>query len=505
MAELKNDNPEVAATNNTLMYKKAVDSNLQSLRDVNKIVNPSIRAIDKDELKRWIKNVGGNEKNLRNTSRYLYYRSNIYFRLIHWYASMFCLDCRKITPNFDITKESTDSTAKEVLRSYSNTLDCLETLNLQNNMFPVLVNVFREDVYYGIILQGDKGTSFYQLDPDECLIDGVYEDYGCYGFAVDMSKWRSSQKQKLMEMIGEPLISMYKEYEKDQTQKYVHCPAKYSVCFKFRTDTFNMNIPPFLPLFLQLAGLEDLVDIQAEADALAIYKLIYMPMEVLSGTKQADDFEVSPDLATQYFQRMVDEGQIPANIGKGVIPGRELKTIDFEKSVDKDTNSVEISSNQILQTAGGGAVINANRITSTAAFNAWLKAETEFAISPLIPQIDGFCNLQLSYMMTKPSKVKHFECSVYTRDELAEAMMKSCQYGYSNRLAYGTLIGVSEKEQLAQIYLETEVLKLQDKMIYPLSSSFTTSNDGYTPEIGQGAPQKDADDLTPEGDRSRNI
>ena len=108
-------------------------------------------------------------------------------------------------------------------------------------------------------------------------------------------------------------------------------------------------------------------------------------------------------------------------------------------------------------------------------------------------------------MMTKPAKVKHFECSVYTREELAKKMLESCQYGYSNRLAYGTLIGVSEKEQLAQIYLETEVLKLQDKMIFPLSSSFTTSNDGYTPETGQGAPEKDPSDLTPEGDRSRNI
>ena len=504
MAETKNGNPVVVETNNQTMYKKAQDSTLQSLRDVNKINNPNISAINKEELKRWIKNVGGNEKNLRNTARYLYYRSNIYYRLVNWYASMFCLDCRKITPNYDITKEATDSTAKEILRSYSNTLNCLDILNVQNNMYEALVTVFREDVYYGLLLSDDKGSFFYQLDPDECVIDGKYF-YGCYGFSVDMSKWRNTQKQNLMNMIGEPLVSMYKEYEKDTTQKYVHCPAKYSVCFKFRTDTFNMNIPPFLPLFLQLAGLEDLVDIQAEADALAIYKLIYMPMEVLSGARNADDFEVSPDLATQYFQKMIDSGQIPENIGKAVIPGKELKTIDFEKSVDKDTNSVEISSNQILQTAGGGAVINANKITSTAAFLAWLKAETEFAISPLIPQIDGFVNLQLSYMMTKPSKVKHFECSVYTRDELAEKMLTSCQYGYSNRLAYGTLIGVSEKEQLAQIYLETEVLKLQDKMIYPLSSSFTTSNDGYTPETGQGAPEKDADDLTESGDRTRNI
>ena len=46
-------------------------------------------------------------------------------------------------------------------------------------------------------------------------------------------------------------------------------------------------------------------------------------------------------------------------------------------------------------------------------------------------------------------------------------------------------------------------------MIYPLTSSFTSSGnelteDGYTPETGQGAPTKDDKDLTPEGERSRN-
>ena len=166
MAEKKKDDHAVVETNNILMYKKAKDADLQVLRDLNKITNPAIRAINKDELKRWITNVGGNEKNLRNTARYLYYRSNIFFRLVNWYASMFCLDCRKITPNFDITKEVTDSTEKEVLRSYSNTLNALDVLNLQGNMLEVLITVFREDVYYGIILQDAEGSFFYQLDPD---------------------------------------------------------------------------------------------------------------------------------------------------------------------------------------------------------------------------------------------------------------------------------------------------------------------------------------------------
>lgn len=506
MAETQNNNHTVAEIKehfgNTQMYAKAKDA-LQQLLDPNKKTRTAIMPINKEDLKDWIRNVGGNEKNLRNTARYLYYRSNIYFRLVNWYSTMFTLDCRKVTPNYDFTEDISESGIKNALKSYGNTLDALDILNLQGNMVGVLTTVFREDVYYGIILKDATGSFFYQLDPDECVIDGMYYT-GCYGFSVDMSKWRNSRKQEIIEYIGSPLKEMWDEYQKDTTVRYIHCPAEYSVCFKFRTDDYNTVIPPFLPLFLQLAGLEDLVDIQAEADALSIYKLIYMPMEVLSGAKDADDFAISPDLSLKYLQKMIDEGNIPENVSVGAVPGKELKTIDFEKSVDGDTNSVEISSNQILQTAGGGAVINANNITSTAAFNAWLKAETEFAISPLLPQIDGFCNLQLSFMVKKPCKVKHFECSVYTRDTLADSLLTSCQYGYSNRLAYGTLVGVSEKEQLAQIYLETEVLKLQDKMIYPLSSSFTTSNNGYTPETGQGAPTKDDDELTPEGDASRN-
>ena len=483
-------------------YTRAKDG-ADILRDVTQTVTPpSIQTINKEDLKQWFNNIGGNEKNFRKTARYLYYRSNIFYRLVNWYANMFELNCRKITPEFSLVK---DGNAKQFLKSYNDTLDALDILNLQNNMLEVLLNVFVEDVYFGLILKDETGSFFYKLDPDECLIDGKYYT-GNYSFSLDMSKWVSNKRQKIIEFIGEPLASMYKEYQKTNT-KYIHVPGEYSVCFKFRTDTVNLIVPPFVTLFLQIAALEDLVDIQADADALSIYKLIYLPLRVLSGTKDTDDFEISPDIAADYFERLL--GAIPQNVAAGIVPGDKLEVIDFDNTNDKEVNSVETASNQILQTAGGGAVINSSKITSTAAFNAWLKAETEFAISPLLPQIEGFANLQLSFMIGKPAKVTYFPISTYTKDDFREKMLESAQYGYSNRIAYGTLLNVSEREQLASIFLETEVLKLQDKMIYPLSSSFTSSGnelteDGYTPETGQGAPKKDDKDLTPEGERSRN-
>lgn len=471
-----------------------------TLKDVmKKQSGRSINAIDKATLKKYLQNISKNEKNLRDTARYLYYRSNILFRIINWYANMWDLRCRKVTPVYDLKKQPTPEKA---LKSYNATLTMLDKMNLQGNITEALINVYREDVYYAISFYDETGMFFYPLDPDECTIDSRYST-GDFGFAMDMSKWKSAQRQKIIEYIGSPLKEMYDEYVSSGVS-YIHCPDKYAFCLKFRTDTWDIAIPPLLPTFIQMGGLEDLVDIQAEADDLSIYKLIYMPLKTISGSKNIDDFEIDPALAKRYFDALVSEGVLPDNVGAAMVPGDELKTIDFSRSVDTNINSVEQSSNQILQTAGGGAVINSNKITSTAAFKAWLKAETEFALSTLLPQVAGYTNRKLSYHVSNPCKVDYFEVSVYTKDELKEDLLKSCQYSFANRMAYNTLLGISERETLANLYLENEVLKLQDVMKYPLASSFTSSNNDYTDEVGQGAPTKDDDELSESGERNRN-
>ncbi len=470
-----------------------------NLRDVTKITARNIPTIDKETLKSYFQNIGSNEKQTRDISRYLYYRSNVYFRIINWYAGMWNLNCRMVSPQYNLIK---DNDSAKFLKSYNDTLDILDKMNMQGNMTERLINTYIQDVSFAIKYLDDTGMFFYELSPDECVIDSRYMT-GDFGFSIDMSKWKSAQKQKVIEFLGEPLSSMYKEYERTNV-RYIHCPDEYASCFKFRTDTWDTAIPPFLPLFLELAGLEDLIDIQSAADALSIYKLIYMPIKTLQGTKNSDDFSVSPDLAEEYFDRLLSA--IPDDVAGAVIPGDELKTIDFAKTVDSDVNSVEKSSNQILQTAGGGAVINANKITSSAAFKAWLQAETEFAISTLMPQVNGFVNRTLKQNLSNPAKVEHFALSVYTQKDFADQFLTANQYSYSYRLAYGTLLGVSEKETLAQLYLENEILKLQDRMKYPLNSSFTSSGDGYTGEVGQGAPVKDVtiDDVSDSIDRDRN-
>ena len=475
-------------------YAKAKAS-VVTLRDVTKPGFNSVRTINKEEVKRYFENVAAHEQDFRKVARYLYYRSNIIYRIVNWYTGMWDLRCRQVIPSYDFIKEP-DPT--KMLKQYDKTLKVLDCMDLPGNMPEVLNTVYREDVCYAISYMDDTGMFFYILDPDECMIDGRYlEGSGDFSFSVDMSKWKNSNKQKIIEFLGSPLKEMWDEYVVTK-QRWVHCPDEYAACFKFRSDTWDVAIPPFVPLLIQLAGLEDLVDIQGEADELDIYKLIYMPLETISGSKDVDDFAISPDIARDYFQKFLDTAA-PQDVAGAIIPGKELKTIDFQRTVDSDVTSVEKASNQILQTAGGGAVINANKITTNAAFKAWLLSETRFAMTTLLPQIKSYKNRMLAYKVNNPARVDYFQVSVYTKDDFAESLLKSCQYSFANRLAYNTCLGISERATLAMLYFENSVLNLPEKMQYPLSSSFTTSG-----EVGQGAPKKDDGDLSDEGDRSRN-
>lgn len=475
-------------------YEKAKDA-FRTFRDITKNkTNVSINTTNKDTLRNYYSSIGSNESNFRKVARYLYYRSNILYRIVNFYANMWDLRCRKVVPYYDIVKGADE---QKFLKSYNDTLEVLDRMNLQGNLTEAFVNIYLEDVFYGIRFMDDTGMFILKVDPDDAMIDGRYMT-GDFSFAIDMSKYRNANRQAMIEFLGSPLKEMYQEYQRTGI-KWVHVPDEYAVCLKFRSDMWDLTISPMAPLLIQLTSLEDNIDQQAVADELSIYKLVYLPMKVLNKATESDDFEISPDITLDYFEKLISSDTSPY-INWAVIPGDELKTIDFTDSVDKDVNKVEAASNQILATAGGGAVLNSNNITSTAAFNAWLKEETEFAISTLLPQVNGLCNRILGYELSNPAHVEHFEVSIYTKEEFRKAMLESCQFSFANRIAYNTLLGISERETLAQLFLENTVLNLPEKMKFPLMSSYTASG-----TVGEGRPAlDDTEPISESGDRSRN-
>lgn len=463
----------------------------KSLRDVTKTATKVVTAFSKESLRSYLRNIGSNERNLRNLSRYLFYRCHAYYRLIMYNATMFDLNARSVIPQYDLIKTPD---VQKTLKSYQDTLNILDELNLQYEFLKAFAIAFREDVFYGCAYYTeDQGMFILPLDPDYCKISGIYAT-GDFAASMDMSYFRSRQFE--LEAYGEPFQSMYRAYESSGI-KYQPIPDEYCVCLKSRPEDWETILPIFSGLLNSIINLIDLEDIQAIADEQEIYKMIWLEMETLTGAESADEWKVDPTIMIEYFNRMISEA-LPDYISAAIVPGK-LDQISFDTSKVNDTNKISKATETLFNSSGGAQILNSSTISGTTAFTAAIQADTELAISMLLPQVQGWVNRFLSYYVSNPAKVKFFEVSSYTKEAFKKAILEAGQYGLPTRLAYNTLNQFSEMDTLALNFLEINCLGL-DKSLIPLQSSHTQNG---TSDTG-GAPIKDSGDLSDDGEASRD-
>lgn len=461
---------------------------IKNLRDVTKTATKTVTAFSKDSLRTYLKNIGSNEKNLRNLSRYLFYRCHAYYRWVMYNSTMFDLSCRSVIPKYDLVKGGDKN---KMLKSYYSTLTVLDEMHVQYEFLKALTISFREDIFYGVAYYTEgQGMFVLPLDPDYGKISGIYPD-GSFAFSYDMTYFRSRQFE--LESWGEPFQSMYRAYESSGI-KYQPVPDDVAVCLKSRPEDWETVLPVASGLLNSIINLIDIEDVQAVSDAADIYKMIWLQLETIG--EDTDDWKVDPSLVIEYFNRMINEA-LPDYISAAIVPGK-LDSITFDSSKVNDTNKISKSTETLFNSAGGAQILNSSSISGTTAFNAAIQADTELAISNLLPQIQGIVNRLLSfYVNGDPAKVKFFEVSVYTKETFKKSLLEGATYGTPTILAYNSCNQFSELDTLALNFLENDCLDLQNKFI-PVKSSHTTSGSSET----GGAPTKDPDDLTDEGEAS---
>lgn len=468
----------------------------KNLRKITKDYKKTISVFDKEKLRGYLQNISSNEKNLRSLSWFLFYRSQIYARLCHFYANMFMLDARSVIPNkYNLVKPQKP---KEILQSYNDTLDHLDNMRVQDEMYVPLLTCFVQDVFYGVVLYDDTGIFIFPWPADYAKITGKYMT-GDFSYAVDCSYL--NKYQELIEFIPEPFKELWDEYKRTN-QKWQPMPDKYALCLKFRSEDIDSIVSPLVAILNSLINLIDLEDVQAIADAQSIYKMLWIELETLQGAKDINDWKINPSIVTDYFDVMVADA-LPDYISAAIVPGK-LNEISFPDDQTKDTTKIAQATETVLNTAGGAEILNGSTINNTYAFKLACIANTEYAISSLLPQIQSWTNRFLTYQMSNPCKVKYFPVSVYTQQDFKEQLLTAAQNGMPTKLAYNTLNHFSEKDTIALNVLEEEILHLSDKLV-PLSTSYTKSSDdvGQTGATGQGRPELDVGDLSDDGARSR--
>ena len=94
-------------------------------------------------------------------------------------------------------------------------------------------------------------------------------------------------------------------------------------------------------------------------------------------------------------------------------------------------------------------------------------------------------------------RLKYMQVTPYLRDEFIKNVKEACTLGLPMKTQLAALMGMSPLDMNSMLYLENDILKLQDKMI-PLQTTYTQTGDSDT----GGAPTKDLGDLTDDGEAS---
>lgn len=265
---------------------------------------------------------------------------------------------------------------------------------------------------------------------------------------------------------------MYNDYLADPVNmRWQELPPEISCCLVYNPADPTCILPPFTPLFEDLCDLSDLRGIQAQKDALSIYKLLVAEMETLSGTDLPDQFSVDPATAIPYINKMAD--QLDERIGMMISP-LPVKVLNFETDDTGETDKISNSIKNVLLNSGGAQVLLGSSISGTTAYRNAMIADMEFGLHPLLDEIEAWLNHHLNLVLTDPARVVMIHTSPFFEDETRDNMLKTAQYGIPNKIAIATLNGFSPLEVMSNHVLENDILNLANTWV-PLSNSFTTS------------------------------
>lgn len=400
---------------------------------------------------------------------------------------MFCLYCRSVIPKYDLLG---NNNAARILKSFQDTIDELDKMRLQQEFYPVILTCFIQDVSYNIWIEDNDGVFVLPWPADYARIAGKYMT-GDFAMTIDASYLTGHSE--LLEYFPEIFEEPYNEFKRTN-EKWQPIDQKYDLTMKYRVEDLDTILGPMAPVMNSIINLIDLEDIQAAAAEQEVYKLIWLELETIVGSDEPDDWRVDPSLVLDYYNRL-DES-LPETISSAIVPGK-LNEISFPDNAATDTTKVAKATETVLNTAGGAEILNGSTINNTFAFKMAMIANSEYAISSLLPQIQSWVNRHLQNEVGKDAcKVKFFPVTVYTKDDYKEQLLTAGQNGFSTKLAYNTFNGFSEKDTMALNFLEEDVLHLSEKLV-PLSTSYTQSG-----EVGR--PVTPDDELTDSGDRTRD-
>lgn len=473
---------------NMKQYAKAVDDILK-LVDLTASTTKTWTVFSKDNLRSYLQNpyAASSQNNLRNLSKFLYTLSFPLRRITNYFASLPDFSAYKVNLDFSLTEDNNEET---LLKDYEDACRFVRKMNLEMNMFKLLVICWREGIVYFQPYQDDDGTMLLMpLDSQYCKVSSVGYN-NLLHVAFDFSFF-NGQNSFYLEVWDPEYKKKYNAYQKDSSLRWQELDT--ARAFKIDLSDIDLIISPFASLFEALIDLVDLQALMNVKDSLDIYKLLVMKIPTLN-SKSPDDFALSLTTAMKFYKKALNT--LPEEIGLILSPGMDVDSVSFDKNATTDTNAISDSYQNVMEQTGVSQIFSSDRLTGASSVKLSMLADALMASKGILPQVAAFINerIKMEYPNTS-AYISFIDVTTYTKDERIKTIKDAAALGLPVKQEYMTLLGYNPLESISSDWIETKLGLAVDRFTHPLVSSYTQSGASDT----GGAPEKDDSDLTDSG------
>lgn len=443
---------------------------------------------------------------LREISNYFYESDGIYYRLCRYMAHLYRYDWY-VTPY-----ESSDSAnEKKLLKDFSQLLLYLDKSSVKKVFSSIALDVMRDGVYYGIMVDfGDK-VGFQKLPANYCRtryfagVDPIVELNLQFFDAYFTNIQHRLQILKTFPKDLQQAYVLFKQgklkgdYPGDRTYWYALDPG-----VTVKVSLNGGEFPPMVGVIPSLIDLDQAQDLDRKKTMQQLLKIIVQKLPLDKNGDLIFDVDEARDIHNNAV------AMLKRSIGVDVL----TTFADVDTINTKDTNSQTTKDDleKVERTVFNNSGISSNLFNADgnlAVTNSILTDEAS------IREIPESFKVLLDKMIEKFNRKNQYEfrasilgTTQYNYINLAKLYKEDAQMGYHKMLPMIAL-GHSQADILATLRFENEVLHLAEIMIPPITSNvqssknlggnnqnnqIKTQNKQTTTESSGGRPQKEDQD-----------
>ena len=428
-------------------------------------------------------------KGLRKVSRYFYYHSGVYKRLLHHMANMLTYDYLVVPSKQTYRKIKTD----KFETYFDKSINFADDLYIKDTFSKISELVFLNGAFFGYYRELGDTKAIQELPIDYCRtrakVDGVYQvqfDVRYFDLFRDVY-----ERKIIFNQFPDEFLESYIDYKDGKKEGkepwFIDLNPEFAMCYQFD----DYGIPFFIGVFEDLVELVDYKLLEKAKTKMDLKKLVVqkLPMDEKTG---------------EVLLELPDAQALHANLIKmlqnndyidGISSPCPIEAVNLQDNSNKaQRDNISTAENNVFSSAGfSKSILNAEGNLSLK-----VSVENDESISfRLLDMYARWLNNKLEYII--PTGQYYFEIffppvTIYNRKEMVDIYKEQATYGYA-KLLPPVCAGIKQSTVINMIHFE-DYLGL-DKILKPLMSSHTQSGAG-------GRPESDESNLGDAGTKTKN-